>query len=201
VLDALEHRRGVGDAQRARVPVPVLLTAYGWDPATRPVHDWLADRLVASYPLLFQHRGGQAEAASLVAAEVVALVLDGLDEMDIARRPAALQALSHVPFWVVVLTRSSEMEQAAGTAWLVGAVAVQLHDVAGSQAADYLQRARTRPPPSGWSQLLTYLREDRDSVLTRELCTPLALTLIRDTYRPDDDVSDLLTTRWKTADA
>lgn len=201
VLDALAYRQGIKDIQRAEVPVPVLLTAYGWDPATCPVQDWLTDRLVASYPLLFQHRGGQAEAAALVAAEVVALVLDGLDEMDVARRPAALQALSYAPFRVVVLTRSNEMVRAAGTAWLVGAVAIQLQDVTGSQAADYLQRARTRPPPSGWSQLLAHLQEDRDSVLTRELCTPLALTLIRDTYGPDDDVSDLLTTRWRTADA
>jgi hypothetical protein len=200
VLDALEHRMSMKDSERARVPVPVLLTAYGWDPATRPVQDWLADRLVASYPLLFQHRGGQAEAVALVAAGTVALVLDGLDEMDLAQRPAALRALSYVPFRVVVPTRSSEMVQAAGVAWLAGAVAVQLHDVTGSQAADYLQRARTGPPPSGWTQLLTYLRENHDGVLTRELCTPLALTLIRDTYRPGDDVSGLLTTAWSTAD-
>ena len=72
-------------------------------------------------------------------------------------------------------------------------------DVARSQAADCLHRARTRPPPSGWTQLLTHLRENHDGVLIRGLCTPLALTLIRDSYRPDDDVS-LLTTPWSTAD-
>lgn len=199
VLDALEHREGVKDTKRARVPVPVLLTSYGWDPSTSPVQDWLAGRLAASYPL-FQHRGGETEAAALVAAGGVALILDGLDEMDAARRPAALQALSYAPFRVVVLTRSSEMVQAAGAAWLVGAVALQLHPVTGSQAADYLQRSRTRPPPSGWTQLLTHLRENPDSVLTQGLCTPWRLTLIRDTYRPDEDISGLLTTNWSTAD-
>ncbi|MGH3984607.1 MAG: hypothetical protein ACRDST_18470, partial [Pseudonocardiaceae bacterium] len=156
VLDALEHREGVDDTKRVRVPVPVLLTVYGWDPATCPVQDWLVDRLVASYPLLFQHRGGQVEAGALVAAGAVALVLDGLDEMDVTRRPAALRALSYAPFRVVVLTRTREMVEAA--AYLVGAVAVELHDVTGSQAADYLNRARTGPPPSGWTQLLTHLR-------------------------------------------
>lgn len=199
VLDALEHREGVEDTERARVPVPVLLTVYGWDPATCPVQDWLVGRLVASYPLLFQHRGGQVEAAALVTAGAVALVLDGLDEMDVARRQAALQALRYAPFRVVVLTRTREMVEAA--TYLVGAVAVELHDVTGPQAADYLNQARTGPPPSGWTQLLTHLRENPDSVLTRRLCTPLALTLIRDTYKPDDDVSDLLTTHWSTADA
>lgn len=192
LLDALAHREGVEGTERVRVPVPVLVTARGWDPATCSVQDWLAARLAASYPL-FQRRGGQAEAAALVAAGAVALVLDGFDEMDVARRRDALRALRAAPFRVVVLTRIQEMVETA--AWLVGAVAVQLHNVTGSQAADYLQRALTGPPPSGWTQLLTHLRENPDSVLAQELSTPLALTLIRDTYRAGDDVSDLLPAR------
>jgi hypothetical protein len=178
------------------VPVPVLLTAYGWDPITCSVQDWLAARLAATYPLL-QHRGGQGEAAALIAAGAVALVLDGPDEMDGAWRPAALQALSDAPFRVVVLTRSLEMVQAAGAAWLVGAVTVHLHDVTGPEAADYLHRARTGPPPVGWPELLAHLRERPKSVLTRGLSTPLALTLIRDTYRAGDDVSELLNGTWQ----
>jgi len=190
LLDALEHREQVDDTERARTPVPVLFTVHGWDPTTCSVGDWLAAQLAATYPL-FQHRGGQAEAAALVAGGAVALILDGLDEMDEAARPAALQALSDATFRVVVLTRSQEMVQAAGVAWLTGAVALRLHDVAGPDGADYLQRACTGPPPSGWSQLLNHLREHTDSVLTRGLSTPLALTLVRDTYRASDDVSEL----------
>ena len=200
VLDALEHREGVEDIRRVRVPVPVLVTAYGWDPVTCPVRDWLVDRLIASYPRLFAHRGGQREATALVDAGAIALVLDGLDEMDLARRPAALRALSEAPFRVVVLTRSKEMVEAAGVAWLVGALALQLREVTGPEGAEYLHRASTGPPPSGWTQLLTHLRENPDSVLTRGLSTPLTLTLIRDTYGPDDDLSGLLTTPWSTAE-
>lgn len=200
VLDALEHREGVEDIRRVRVPVPVLVTAYGWDPVTCPVRDWLVDRLVASYPRLFAHRGGQTEATALVDAGAIALVLDGLDEMDLARRPAALRALSAAPFRVVVLTRSKEMVEAAGVAWLVGALALQLREVTGPEGAEYLHRASTGPPPSGWTELLTHLRENPDSVLTRGLSTPLALTLIRDTYGPGDDLSGLLTTHWSTAE-
>ncbi|MGH3688040.1 MAG: hypothetical protein ACRDRU_15530 [Pseudonocardiaceae bacterium] len=198
LLDALEHRDRVDDKDRIRVPVPVLLTAYSWDPVTCSVRDWLAARLAADYPL-FQHRGGQAEANNLVAAGAVALLLDGLDEMDLAQRTDALQALSDAPFRVVVITRSEEMVQAA--TYLVGAIAVQLHDVTGPKGAAYLHRARTGPAPAGWAQLLTHLRENPDSVLTHGLSTPLALTLIRDTYRPGDDVNELLTaTRSGTAD-
>lgn len=34
LLDALEHRDRLEDSQRARTPVPVLLTAHGWNPTT-----------------------------------------------------------------------------------------------------------------------------------------------------------------------
>jgi hypothetical protein len=200
MLDALEHREGLQDSQRARVPVPVLVTAYGWDPITCPVRDCLVDRLVVSYPRLFAHRGGRDEADALVAAGGVALVLDGLDEMDIARHRAALRALSEAPFRMVVLTRSKEMAEAAGVAWLVGALALQLREVTGTEGAEYLHRASTGPPPRGWTELLTHLRENPDSVVTRGLSTPLALTLIRDTYGPGDDLNGLLTTPWNTAE-
>ena len=149
-----------------------------------------------TYPL-FQHRSGQAEATAMIVAGAIALVLDGPDEIDVARRPAALQALSDAPLRVVVFTRHQEMLEAAKVAWLGGAVALHLHDVTGPEGADYLQRARTGPPPLGWTQLLAHLREDPDSRLARGLSTPLALTLIRDTYRPGDDVSDLLTGTWQ----
>ncbi|HKR52554.1 MAG TPA: hypothetical protein VJT72_23845 [Pseudonocardiaceae bacterium] len=194
VLDALAHRDSLDDTQRARVPVPVLFTAHGWDPTICSVQDWLSARLAADYPL-FQHRGGQEEAKALVNDGRIALILDGLDEMDAAARPAALQALSDAPFRVVVLSRSDEMVQATGAAWLVGAVALHLHDVTGPEAADYLQRARTGPTPSGWERLLSKLREDPGNVLTN----PLALTLIRDTYRAGDDISPLLdTTQYRS---
>ncbi|MGH3889367.1 MAG: hypothetical protein ACRDSZ_22880 [Pseudonocardiaceae bacterium] len=187
LLDALDHRDHVDATTR----VPVLFTTHGWDPTSCSVQDWLAARLTAEYPL-FQHRGGQAEAAAVVAAGAVALILDGLDELDPAWRAAALHALNDAPFRMVVLTRSREMIEAANAAWLVGAVAVQLHEVAGCPAADYLTRARAEPPPKGWTQLLSHLREHPGSVLSRALSTPLALTLVRDTYRPGDDVRELL---------
>ena len=169
LLDALEHRKCVEDKDRVRLPVPMLFTVHGWNPATCSVQDWMIGRLTAEYPM-FQHRGGRVEAAELIASGAGALILDGLDEMPEELRSAALQSLSNVPFRVVVLTRSQEMVQAARKEWLVGAVAVQLHNVAGPEAADYLQRASKGPPPSGWTQLLTQLREHPEGVLAR--CWP-----------------------------
>ncbi|MGH3933118.1 MAG: hypothetical protein ACRDTF_24445 [Pseudonocardiaceae bacterium] len=199
LLDALEHRARIEGPRRARIPVPVLLTAHGWDPTTTSVQDWLVGRLAETYPL-FQRHGGPADAAALAAAaDQVTLLLDGLDEMDKALRSAALQALGDAPFRVVVLTRSKEMVQATSDRWLVGAVAVHLHDVTVADAADYLHRACTGPPPSGWSDLLAHLRSHPKGVLARGLSTPLTLTLLRDTYQPGD-VSELLDpTRHRTS--
>lgn len=119
--------------------------------------------------------------------------------MDESARPAALRALSDATFRVVVLSRSDEMVMATGAVWLVGAVALHLHEVTGPEAAGYLQRARTGPTPSGWAQLLCRLREDPDNVVTRTLTNPLALTLVRDTYRDGDEISQLLdTTRYRS---
>lgn len=202
VLDALTHYYSVDDAQRARVPVPVLLTAHGWDPNACSVRDWLCDQLTAIYPM-FARRGGRAEAADLVAArDKIALVLDGFDEMDPALRPAALQALSDAPFRVVVLTRDPELVEAASSRWLTGALVVRLRSVTALAAIDYLQRARTGPAPQGWADLLTHLGEQVDGVLAGALSTPLSLTLLRDTYQAGDDVGELLdSTRFGTIDA
>ncbi|MGH3833977.1 MAG: hypothetical protein ACRDRS_26655, partial [Pseudonocardiaceae bacterium] len=200
VRDALEHREGLEDTRRARVPVPVLLTAYGWDPVNRSARDWLVDQLIESHPRLFGHRGGRTEAEALVDDKAVALVLDGLDEMDTARLPVALAAMRDARFRVVVLTRGEDMTKAADVEWLTGAAALQLREVTGPKGAEYLHRAPTRPPPEEWPTLLTHLRDNPDSVLTRGLSTPLALTLIRDTYRRGDDLHELLTTDWRTTE-
>lgn len=66
LLDALAHRDRVDYKDRVRVPVPVLLTAHGWDSTICSVQDCLTAQLATEYPL-FQHRGGQAEATTLAA--------------------------------------------------------------------------------------------------------------------------------------
>jgi hypothetical protein len=51
VLAALRHREQVPEKDHTRVPVPVMFTLHGWNPNTRPVQDWLAERLQQTYPL------------------------------------------------------------------------------------------------------------------------------------------------------
>ena len=156
------------------------------------MHDWLVDRLVGVYPFL-AHRGGRAEAGALITEGRISLLLDGLDEVQEKKRPVALEALSRAGMRLVLLSRTGEMVAAARTHRLVDAAAVHLDAVPGPVAADYLDRAPTGlVHPAGWARLLDRLRKDPDGALAQAVSTPLALTLLRDTYGPTDDVSEVL---------
>jgi len=193
VLAALDHRRAIAEADRARVPVPVLFTLHGWDPRTRPLLDWLVSQLRQTYDGLFTGRRGAAKIAELIRAGKISVILDGLDEIAEELRPVALRALSEqAMFRLVVLSRGADMVDAAKRAMLDGAVAVELQDVDPAAAADYLQRVQLDPPPDRWRELTDVLRNAPQSPIALALSNPLTLTLIRDTYRTGDSVGELL---------
>ena len=192
VLAALRHRERVPAQDRPLVPVPVMFTLQGWDPNTERFAEWLAARLQETYPL-FPYRGGSAEAAELVKAGRISVILDGLDEIAADLRPAALRALSEqAAMRVVVLARSYEMAVAAQRHFLEDAIALELQAVDAAVAADYLTRVQLDPPPRGWSELTGRLRREPGSAIAKALSNPLTLTLIRDTYRGGDDIRELL---------
>jgi hypothetical protein len=192
VLAAVRHREQVPGKDQPRVPVPVMFTVHGWDPNTEQVQDWLAARLRQTYPL-FAGKCGAADASALVRHGKIAAILDGLDEMPERLRPVALRALSgQADFRVVVLTRCAEMDAAAENSLLEGAVALELQDVLPSTSADYLASVERDPPPAGWRELIGRVRRAPDSPIAKALSNPLALTLVRDTYRSRDDVRELL---------
>ena len=192
VLAALEHRDRVGAQDRVKIPVPVLFTAQNWDPRRQPVKEWLTGRLQETYPL-FAGQMGAANAGGLIDAGKMTLILDGLDEIAEELRPLALQALNPASFRVVVLSRTAEMAYAASQRGVLqGAAAIELRTINPSVATDYLERVQLDPPPNGWRDLLNHIRASPASPLAEALNTPLALTLIRDTYQSDDDARELL---------
>ena len=192
ILAALAHREQVADADRPRVPVPVMFTLHGWDPIAQPVQDWLALRLGQTYPVL-AGPDGPAKSARLLAEGKLAVILDGLDEIPADLQPAALRALSQqATFRLVVLSRTDEMEAAAAQSHLNGAAAVELQDVDAATAAGYLTRVQLDPPPAGWRELTARLRRAPGSPLAQALGSPLTLGLLRDTYRGPDDARELL---------
>ncbi len=192
ILAALRHRKGLPKKDRPKVPVPVMFTLHGWDPSTRCARDWLAERLSQTYPLFAGKQGARAARAMLDESRI-AVILDALDEVPEKLRPAVLGALSQqATFRLVLLTRSAEMAIAAAKALLQGAAAIELQHVNPGAAADYLTRTQLDPPPQGWHELTSRLRQEPRSPLAQALNNPLMLTLVRDTYRAGADVGELL---------
>ena len=79
VLAALNYRNRLPSGDRLKVPVPVMLSMNEWDPRTQPVRDWLVLRIQQTYPM-FAGKGGTAAAAKLID-DMIAVILDGLDEI------------------------------------------------------------------------------------------------------------------------
>ncbi len=194
LLDALRHRAAsetVGE--RARIPVPVLVTLHGWDPTQEGFADWLANQLTRDYELLMAREYGPNTAARLIDGGYLAAILDGLDEIPEMLRPVVLQALDvQATFRLVVLTRSEELENAASKAHLLGAAAVELCPVEPRQAAEYLASCQTDSLSPAWQRVVEDLHDRPGSILAQALDTPLMVALIRDTYRRDDPVNELI---------
>lgn len=193
VLAALRYRRQQAtDSGRLSVPVPVLFPLHGWDPGTQRLRDWLVERLQQTY-LLFSGPSGVREAERLVDAGKLAVILDDLDQMTEEARPVALQALSRqARFRLIILTRRDEMVAAASGGPLAGAAAVELQPVDAVSAADYLARVQLDPAPTGWSVLVRHLRSNPGGPVAQALSSPLNLTLVRDTYRDEEEIKDFL---------
>ncbi len=200
LLDALRHRAVLGTAEeRARVPVPVLFTLRGWDPNKKSFADWLADRLECDYEFLTAREYGPDAATRLINGNYLAVILDGLDEIPKKLRPAVLRALDEqVTFRLVVLTRSDELvtavsgDRLVSGDHLVGAAALELCPVDPRQAAEYLASCQIDSPSPAWRRVVEHLREYPGRILAQALDTPLMVTLVRDTYRHDDPVDELI---------
>ncbi|MFE7118158.1 caspase family protein, partial [Streptomyces sp. NPDC057654] len=183
VLRALEHRRGLGPAERASCPVPVLLSVVGWD--GRHLNGWLITRLTDDY--LF----ARESAAHLVEDGGISLFLDGFDEMAPALRQAALREIDRrAVYRVMLFSRPREYEEAVRSGLLHGAAALELSTVTRADAVGFLEHCQPVPPPEPWQRLIAHLGEQQDSVVSAALDTPLTLTLMRDAF-PDDRIADV----------
>ncbi len=193
LLDALHFRQQAAAEHQAGIPVPVMFTLHGWDPAQESVTDWAAGRLARTYPV-FAGRVGRNRATTLLITGRLSLFLDGLDEIPERMRPAVLEALAVAPFRLVLVTRTQEAVTAGGGRPLAGAVAVELESVRPSDAARYLSHSLVDPAPAAWQPLITQLKAPvvERSALVQALESPLTLSLLRDVYGPTDPVDGLL---------
>ncbi|MEV0675765.1 hypothetical protein AB0I60_04490 [Actinosynnema sp. NPDC050436] len=201
LLDALRYRDQVDPGVRAEVPVPVLTTLADWDPTTVPLADWVVGKLAGSG--LSRGRRGTEQAARLLRAKRVALFLDGLDEVPPQTRAAALRALSaQADVRVVLLSRTSELVDAAAHQPFVGAVAVQLEPLRPADVADHLLRHLTEPAPAAWQAVAAAVADEPGCPVAQALTTPLGFGLLRDVHPATAPVDRLLDVReFRTAQA
>lgn len=190
-LDALEHRENF-PGERRQVPVPVLISAQGWNPEEEPVKDFIRRKLQSTYSQ-FSGTEGAAASDGLIAEKRIAVILDGLDEIDPRLQPTALKALNRqATFRLVVLARSSDIASAAGECVLQGAAAIELQPVTPAEAAEYLKETAPGNPHPNWNKLIDRVKSEPWSPLSKALSNPLILSLVRDLCHDGDRVRDLL---------
>ncbi|MFJ6890018.1 hypothetical protein ACIQRC_34945 [Streptomyces californicus] len=198
LLTALRHRQQAAPADRPHIPVPVLLTLEGWDPAAESAVEWAAGRLSRQYTSLSGARGRES-ARVLLNSGRIALFLDGLDEVTAKLRAAMVAALEPTPCRLVLVSRSKEAVLTGKKARLAGATAVELHPVRPEDAADFLLDPLPEPAPEPWRAVADRLIAEPKGVLARALSSPLAVGLVREVYTENGPVDELLdTTRFSS---
>ena len=211
LLNALRRREALSDDQRAQTPVPVLLTAHGWDPRSQTFSAWFSTELASTYEFLRADRYGSNAADELVRNGSVALFLDGFDEMKPELQRIALERIGRQPrtFRLVVLARTDEFAKATHFRPLPGAVALELAPITPTDAVTYLRSHQHDPirPDDVLQPLIDHLQQTPDGPVARALNSPLVLTLVRDDpqaieqlLQPDrfqapDEVTDYLLER------
>ena len=179
-------------------PVPVRVSAAGWDPRVLPLIDWLSGHLANTFTI------GPRLARKLVEAGRVLPVIDGLDEMDDVAEPGfnsraglALQALNERQvagerFQFILTCRTDQYKAlVAGDADAREAVQVEIGDVAEEEAWKFIQVLTGHEDPIRWQPVLDALT-NRGHVLSTALATPWRLTLAASVYTQRDKADDYL---------
>ncbi|MER6256337.1 hypothetical protein ABT224_33815 [Streptomyces sp. NPDC001584] len=175
---------------RARMPVPVLLSLNGWEPLEEEPIDW-AVRVIS-------RRYRQRHVRELLKAGRIALFLDGLDEVAKEVRAEAIAALAAMPSRVLLVSRTVEALEVAGEAQLSDAVALELQPIHPGDAVDYLLSHMKDPPPA-WQELVRRLLKERKSPLAKGLSRPLAISLLHEQRSDLAMVEEILRLRSSAA--
>jgi hypothetical protein len=199
-------------ARRPGEPVPVIVSAGSWNPATTPLNTWLAGQLARDLPGLAapSQRGGPTRAAAVLAAGRVLPILDGFDEIDPGLHQAAFRQLNTTPDTPLVMTSRVVEYTAAvrGADVLTAAAVVELDQLTLEDLAAYLPRTAAGHRSALWDPVLDRMRAEPNlpgparlrGVLSNPLMVFLARTIYSDT--PGHDPVELLDThQFPTAQA
>ncbi|MFI9592775.1 NACHT domain-containing protein [Nonomuraea sp. NPDC052265] len=174
--------------------IPVRISATSLDPDV-PVRELLARHLTATYGLK------PATARTLVEAEKILPVVDGLDEMDetdepgygsrAARALRALEDYEHGPdrCSLIVTCRTDQYDAlVADRAVPRGVVRVDVDKVLTDKAWRFIQAVTDQEDPDRWRPVLDALTRD-GHVLAEALNTPWRLTLAVSVYEERDPLT------------
>ncbi|NJP35199.1 NACHT domain-containing protein [Micromonospora thermarum] len=185
------RRRRSGDR------VPVIVPAYLWTPRQESFDVFLSRYLQDEYPFLAgMAPDGVTLSETLIVAQLVLPIVDGLDELPFdqqARAVTELDRLSAVGQPLVLTCRSREYERIVKTqdAILSRAAVIELQDIEIEAVVAYL----SHPGPSSerWKDVFEELRRNPQGPAARALSTPLLLTLAGYGYQQTSaEPSDLL---------
>lgn len=185
---AIELILGLLEDWKPHDPVPVRISAAGWDPRIG-VHEWLIAHLVTAFKLR------EATARALVTAGRILPVIDGLDEMDREDRPAygsraaeALRVLNRYQDGrqkarLVLTCRTGHYDAlTTGQIWARDAARVELADVSADQASAFIEAAAGTDQMPRWQPVLHAVNIP-DHPLAGALATPWRLTLAVTVYQ------------------
>lgn len=177
-----EQYRGGG------LPVPVLFSMSGWNPAEESLRDWLIREITEGHLALSAPEFGASAVRDLVDQSKVMPVFDGLDELPPDVRSLALDRInaSMAADGAYILTsRSAEYEDAVRAVHgdvLTAATVIEAMPITRSNGARYLERCRPPASAAAWRTLLTTIRRRPEAPLSMALDSPLAFWLLRKVY-------------------
>ena len=186
----LRLARDLLTAREGDMPVPVIVSAAGWNP-DRDLQDWLGEQLCQNHPgLALQVKdstGGLAALGSILVADRMVLpIIDGLDELAKPLRSKAIAKINEFgsDFPLVVTSRPEEYIAAAAETGrgISRSTTVRVLPLGISQAKEYLSEATAGTPTDRWSKVFSRLDKEPGDPLVRLLCTPLMLSLARIVY-------------------
>jgi hypothetical protein len=170
-------------------PVPVLLSAAGWDTIAFPdIHDWIAHRLAQDYPPLRASQFGTGIPRLLAVHSHILPVLDGMDELPPPAQAAIIKALNRSMSGtdqIVVTSRTADYIRAVdeGGDVLTSAVVIEPEPLEPAVAARYLRRCLPPRPGQQWEQVLDHLSAGRPSTPLADIAgSPFGLWLLRTVY-------------------
>ncbi|MFF4574768.1 NACHT domain-containing protein [Streptomyces sp. NPDC001410] len=178
-------------------PLPVLCPLSCFDPSRESARDWLQRRVTEDYPVLSDvQRYGTSAIVELLTEHRLVPVLDGLDEVPVARQAAVLAALNdtlptNAP--LVLTCRTDDYARAVRESTpLANATVLEPAPLHIGEALAALRLAAPTQRRPAWDALADHLTQNPDSPVGHVLTSPLMATLARSVYAGGDrDVTEL----------